>query len=55
MLFLVYTFRLRHMVKDKLLDKEEVTQRSWASILGDIQAEAETAVAFICIKRKEKN
>lgn len=42
--------RLRQLTRDKLLDKEEATQRSWASILGDIQAEAETAVAFICVK-----
>lgn len=43
--------RLRQLTRDKLLDKEEGTQRSWASILEDIQAEAETAVAFVCIKQ----
>ncbi|KAI5071426.1 hypothetical protein GOP47_0013677 [Adiantum capillus-veneris] len=42
--------RLRRLTRDKLLEKEMATQKSWASILGDIQAEAETAVAFVCVK-----
>ncbi|MCO5581525.1 hypothetical protein L7F22_035411 [Adiantum nelumboides] len=42
--------RLRRLTRDKLLEKDVATQRSWASILGDIQAQAETAVAFVCVK-----
>ncbi|KAH7300530.1 hypothetical protein KP509_24G066800 [Ceratopteris richardii] len=42
--------RLRQLTKDKLLDKEASTQKTWASVLGEIQAEAETAVAFVCVK-----
>lgn len=42
--------RLRQLTRDKLVEKEEQTQRSWASILEDIQAQAETSLAFICIK-----
>lgn len=43
--------RLRQLARDKLLDKETETQKSWAAILEDIQAQATTALAFVCVKQ----